>query len=493
MPDARDGQRILVDHKGFKGLGDIVCETLFYEALRRAHPDAWIASRHGNSLAWGNPYVDAFDDSTPDAEFDRILRLPDLGRFTLGLGAAWQEGRTVFDHFMGLVGLEPLEHPPELFVLPREMEELGLEDDGGDRLIVAFSVDSKAPDRRWGAERFQRLLTELAAAYAVDFIELGSGHTEGHMGLGLDLVGQTDLRQTMAVLSLADLFIGNHGGLTHLAGGVGTPILCPWGASHPYEAFAYDALSVAVETAPECHHCRWLGGGPAECWDMASLHGRSPCTQEISVERMLEAAHRLLPEILSSRARLRAAKAERRARARDPRTLSRFDHQVAVTPHTHSYFHMGGPSDGWAFRDHAANYAQYRKIVAFPDWLSPECPWEELIARYVTGLHPESPWLLQLGTHPLSGAEAIELVTRYINEGMRWQGGIPRIMLVGGRLGSGERAYMLDRAEACFAFGAPGTPLPPVVPTFTDAGAFGEWLERQEGPAAPLEAAPDRV
>lgn len=472
-------RRILVDHTGFKGLGDIVCETAFYEALRRRHPGAWIASRGSNTLAWGNPHVDAFDETSPASAFDRILQLPDLGRFTLGLGEAWREGRPVFEHFCRLVGLEPLDHAPELHVLPREMEELGLEDDGSDRLIVAFSVDSKAPDRRWGAERFKELLEALASRHDLDCIELGSGHCEGHVGVGLDLVGQTDLRQSMAVLSLADLFIGNHGGLTHLAGGVGTPILSPWGASHPYRAFAYDDLSVAVETDPECRHCRWIGGGPAECWDMASLQGRSPCTQEISVPRMREAAETLLSELRARRDALRRMKAQRRLRARDPLELAHFDHRVAVTPFTHSHFHLGGPSDGWAFRDHGDNYAAYRKIVAFPDWLDPACPWEELLATYVTALHPESNWILQLSTHPLSGAEATELVTRYLNEGMRWLGGTPRLLFVGGRLGQLERAFMVERADAYVAMTPFGAPVPQGVRSLADPAQLQAWLAQE--------------
>ncbi|HEY9856116.1 MAG TPA: hypothetical protein V6D05_10285, partial [Stenomitos sp.] len=58
-------RRILVDHSGEKGLGDIVCELNLYPALRRRYPEAMIASRQSRSLAWGTPEIEAFDETSP--------------------------------------------------------------------------------------------------------------------------------------------------------------------------------------------------------------------------------------------------------------------------------------------------------------------------------------------------------------------------------------------------------------------------------------------
>ncbi|MNL68614.1 hypothetical protein D3C87_1933640 [compost metagenome] len=69
-------RRILVDHSGEKGLGDIVSELGCYVLLRARHSDGAFVSRGSRTLAWGHLFIDAFDESSPDDSFDPVLRLP---------------------------------------------------------------------------------------------------------------------------------------------------------------------------------------------------------------------------------------------------------------------------------------------------------------------------------------------------------------------------------------------------------------------------------
>ena len=435
--------RILVDHGGEKGLGDIVCELNAYAALRKQYPDAALVSRGSRTLAWGNPLIDAFDESSPDMDFDHVLRMPlHFDR----LKDALTRNQTIFEHFMVENGLEPPAAPPRLYVLPEEIEAIGLEADHPDDLIIAYSVDSKEPDRRWGEERFAELIQGLQQTYGGTYVEIGSGFTAGHVGIGYDLVGQTDLRQTMAILSEADLFIGNHGGLTHLAGGLGTPILCPWGASNPYAAYAYDDISIALETTPECRHCAWAANVHADCRETSVFSGRTACTQTISVTQMREAADRLLSRVRAERDALRAAKRKRTLAARDPKTLERFETPDSLDPYTNMRLFIGG-APGWGREHRVDNYARLRKIVAFPDWLDSASAWDSLVTSYVSAFSGAEDWVLVLSAAPLAGPEAHKMLDAYLRL-LERTAAFPKIMLIFGNVSDSDRRALIRSAAA---------------------------------------------
>lgn len=446
-PHPDSPRRILVDHGGEKGLGDIVCELGLYPALRRRFPEAEIASRQSRTLAWGTPEIDAFDEASDDDAFDLVLRQADLRPVTATLQDALRTGRTVFDNFLRFHGFAPEPAPPRLYVLPREVKALGLEDDGSDDLVIAFSADSKEPDRRWGPERFADLAHYLESAHGATLVELGSGLSAGHLGLGLDLVGQTDLRETMAVLSLCDLFVGNHGGLTHIAGAIGTPILAPWGASHPFSAYAYDPISVGVESEPACRYCGWHGEVLPECLAADLQTGRVPCTQVISVAAMQAAADALMPRLRAERDRLRSAKRERQLAARDPLGLSRFDRKTEVTPFSHQHLYLGGVP-GWGREHRADNFARLQQIVVFPDWFNRPAEWKREVDAFIEAHEPADPWVLTLTAHPLTGPEVWAVMDEYLLRERRFGKPIPKIRIVLGSLSPEERRYLQESAAA---------------------------------------------
>jgi ADP-heptose:LPS heptosyltransferase len=438
-----DPCRILVDHSGEKGIGDVICELNVYPALKAQHPHSQLISRGSRTLAWGNPFIDAFDESSPDDTFDRIVRFQTN---THSLKDSLAQDRSIFDHFLHANGFTSVAGPPRLYALPEEVANLGLEPDRPDDLIIAYSVDSKEPDRRWGEERFAELLRYLQETYGGTYLELGNGFTAGHVGIGYDLVGQTDLRQTMALLSSADVFVGNHGGLTHLAGGVGTPILTPWGASTPYWAYAYDTNSVVVETSPSCRHCGWTGNVLPECRATSVFVGRTPCTQDISVAQMREAADQLISRLLHDKARFREERAARRHAARAPQRLERFEQSDALNPYANLRLFIGGET-GWGGQHRRDDFARLRQIVAFPDWHNPESAWDSLVTAYISAFEAESPWVLTLSAAPLTGPEVNSLLTDYLRL-FECGASLPKIMIILGSLSEQERRYLIQHADA---------------------------------------------
>jgi ADP-heptose:LPS heptosyltransferase len=443
-------QSILIDHSGAKGIGDIICELNAYAALRSRFPNSHLVSRGSRTLAWGNPYIDAFDESSPDEAFDQVVR---LGIHWSRLKDSLSEGLSIFDHVMRANGLDMPSGPPQLHVLPAEVDAIGVEPDHPDDLLIAYSVDSKEPDRRWGEERFAELLQYIQETYGGTYLELGSGFTAGHVGIGYDLVGQTDLRQTMALLSEADLFIGNHGGLTHLAGGVGTPILCPWGASNPYRAYAYDAMSEVIETAPDCRYCAWTSNVTQDCQATSVFRGRTACTQTISVSQMREAADRLIFRLRLERERLRSLRHKRRQVSKDPRRLLRFDRPETLDPYTNMRLFIGG-TPGWGPEHRNDHYARLRKIVAFPDWHNPASAWDSLVSSYVSFFDADDPWVLILSAAPHTGPAVHELLDAYLR-GLDLKRPSPKVMLIFGSIGETERRDLIQNAEAYVPLAGP--------------------------------------
>lgn len=446
-------RRILVDHNGFKGMGDVVCELSLYDAVRRRHSDAEISSRGSRMLAWGHPAVDAFDESTPIEAFDEVIRIL---HYPQQLGPGYREamelGHRFVDRIWLAAGFLPPADLPRLYVLPRELDALGIEHDGGDDLVIAYSADSRDASRRWGGDRFRELARYLESVHGASLIEIGSGITEGRLGVGYDLVGQTDLRQSAAVLSLADLFIGNHGGLTHLAGAVGTPILSPWGASFPYDRYAYDQLSLAVEPDVPCKNCAWTGAVLPQCQAL-SFHGKPPCTDMISLDEMIRAAETLIARVRGHRAELRRAKAARSAAACDPEWLIRFEWSSQVTLCSHYHITLGG-SPGWVADHQADLFLRLQKIVAFPDWGSSD-DWKQLVGDYVTAFEANDDWALQLSTDPLSGDEARQRILDFLIHELRPAKTVPKLILIPGGLSLAERLWLRDSAAAYVATDGP--------------------------------------
>lgn len=435
-------REILVDHRGEKGIGDIVCELSAYESLKALYPDAVLVSRGSRTLGWGNPFIDAFDETSPDEAFEHVVRFHSNSHH---LQASLAKGMTIFEHFLETHDLPAAPHPPRLYSLPEEIADLGLTPDHPDDLIIAYSVDSKEPDRRWGEERFAALLHELQANYGGTYVEIGNGFTAGHLGIGYDLVGQTNLRQTMAVLSSADLFVGNHGGLTHLAGGVGTPILAPWGASTPYRAYAYDETSMGVETAPDCRYCGWTGQVLQQCRGTDIFQGRTPCTQAISVAQMRRAAEQFFPVIRAQRKQLRSVREERWRQARDPRKLGRYEQAQNLNPYANLRLFMGG-RPGWGREAFTESHSPLRKIVAFPDWYNPASAWESLVATYVSEFDADDPWVLVLSVAPLTGPEVSQLLSDYVGL-LGHQADLPKFLLLLGNLTEMDRRDLIQQAE----------------------------------------------
>jgi heptosyltransferase-2 len=109
------------------------------------------------------------------------------------------------------------------------------------RLIALCPGASYGPAKRWPANRFSDLAKLLIATQKVTVVLLGGREEqdlanefpEANSGQLINLMGQTTLREAMALLAGCDVVVANDSGLLHLAVAVGTPAIALFGPTDP--------------------------------------------------------------------------------------------------------------------------------------------------------------------------------------------------------------------------------------------------------------------
>ncbi len=273
----RSFERVLVATKS-SYLGDTIIATPFLAQLRAALPDARIDLLTGPQqveILTGCPDVDSFiplpqRDRKRLAPMWRLIRglratryqaaflLNRSGRSALtaiaagvperiGLSAEgrgpllttrvrWNRRQPEIECHLDLlraVGLPATYALPRLWVTAAERDEAVRWLPPGDGPLVVMHP-SCAHDRRrrnWPAERYVALGDHLVADRGARLLLAGSAEERDDCAAVAAairqpvtvLAGQTDFRQTMAVIAHAALWVGNDGGMLHTAVAVGTP------------------------------------------------------------------------------------------------------------------------------------------------------------------------------------------------------------------------------------------------------------------------------
>lgn len=134
----------------------------------------------------------------------------------------------------------------------------------GGRTLVALcpgSTNSRA--KRWPAERFASLADMLVEQAGADVVlvgareELNISEEVARMTRSRPIVltGETDLAQTAALLSVADLLVTNDTGPAHVAAAVGCPVVVIFGPTNPVTTRPFSPLAEVVRVPPDCAPC----------------------------------------------------------------------------------------------------------------------------------------------------------------------------------------------------------------------------------------------
>jgi len=254
-------------------LGDEVMALPIYGALRAAYPGCRLTALcNYPELLAGNPFVDAVNRVAGPVDRYILLR---------------SAPRDVYrpEHYARLAGVR----------LPSERPRLYYDDwstpllDGLRPPLVAIAAGASWATKRWPSERW-RAVGRALEEKGFTVIELGVAG-EG-VGVGVDLVGKTSVREAACVLHACDLLVCCDSGLMHLALAAGTRVLALFGPTDPAILVRDEPnLSALCSPAP-CQGC-WnkpeTTAPPGVCPE-----GRPCCLESIATEAVLEQAGKLL-------------------------------------------------------------------------------------------------------------------------------------------------------------------------------------------------------
>ncbi len=170
--------------------------------------------------------------------------------------------------------------------------------------LLAISPCASKPYRNWPAERYAAVADAAIERHGMAVVLTGGPSAlERHYADAItrtmrqrpiDLVGATDLKQLLALLSRCRLLIAPDSGPAHLATAVGTPVIGLYAATNPDRAGPYLSRHLTVNAYPEALAAAY--GRPVEAMPWGS-RVRTPGTMErIGVDAVLARLAQALAE-----------------------------------------------------------------------------------------------------------------------------------------------------------------------------------------------------
>jgi ADP-heptose:LPS heptosyltransferase len=273
---------VLVDYQGAWGLGDLLCsDPMMLGLLERYGRDTriFVNGPCGNVLH--NPLV--CGPASPGQAFDHhvaVQLFTHMDRVAYGKLEALP---SLIEHMCSYAEVTPSDLKPRLHLAPEDLQVLRriplL-----DKPRIAICADFVDPLRHWAPERWLAV-AEVLHEVGAQVIEIG---TKVRLGVGTDLVGKLSMRETAAVLSACNLFVGNNSGPFHYAQAAGVPCVTLFSLATPARFVHPGATVYPVEAEGlSCLHCmsnRFAEMQRTGC--TATPRGR--CMTDISVERVLD-------------------------------------------------------------------------------------------------------------------------------------------------------------------------------------------------------------
>ncbi len=205
----------------------------------------------------------------------------------------YQSERECLQSVLSASGIGRAQDLPTLIISETEKVEarnlLNSYGHNGTKQIVVIHPGANEPYvRQWGAERFAKTADELSAHHNCQIIVMGSADESDETAKVVNLMhskpivltGTASLRQAMGVLSIAELWIGNDGGMLHAAVALGASTIGMFGPTKAHR-WGYN----------EPRH-KTMVTNPTET--TASAARIRQCLDAISVESVLKEAIPLL-------------------------------------------------------------------------------------------------------------------------------------------------------------------------------------------------------
>lgn len=151
----------------------------------------------------------------------------------------------------------------------------------GDKLLVGLAPGATyGPAKKWFPERFAAVADRLIDEFAAQVVLLGSledrksadeVQQKSRHSL-INLSGNTNLKEAIAVMARCALFISNDSGLMHIAGALNVPLVAIFGSTNPAATSPVGNKSIVICKNVSCSPClKEVCPTDFRCMDMISI------------------------------------------------------------------------------------------------------------------------------------------------------------------------------------------------------------------------------
>ena len=213
-----------------------------------------------------------------------------------------------YNSLLGFIGIEPKYQNLELYLSDEDKQyaesifkEYSI---NGSSQVIALSAGGgaswgiEAEIKRWPKEKFALLVNKIIEKYKVTVIIVGDlkerdlllNIETGHQNKVINLAGKTTLAQSAAIINRADLFIGNDGGLLHVAVALKRKTISFFGPVDPRVYGPYppdEARHIVLRKTLECSPCYHK-------FRLNPCQRNRECLEKIDVDEVVEKMDRLL-------------------------------------------------------------------------------------------------------------------------------------------------------------------------------------------------------
>lgn len=278
--------RVLLDVRG--GMGDALMATEAAQQLHQFYPAVRITLyvRPGQGgLVRLSPWVDTLAEVERDCEvsedgYDRVFHLHDLAR-----RGWWKNQRHIVEMMGESLGVPLQNRPASVYIAPQVLAWAQRFWGSRPHPWIVVHPYATSQEKSWPMQHWKKLIPDLPGTV----VSVGS---EKQKLPCIQMEGQLDWQQTAALLSLADLQIGNDSGPMHLAAAVGCRVVAIWGATSPVNSGVAIPGRV-LNLIPQRKACgRWGIPCHSPC-DLSDNDSRF-CMAQITPERVASSVKELL-------------------------------------------------------------------------------------------------------------------------------------------------------------------------------------------------------
>ena len=171
-----------------------------------------------------------------------------------------EKNQNIIEHNMQRLGIDKYDYKAVYYLNEEEKEWAKQKTSQFEKPILAICTKSKETVKNWPEANWSRLIKDLK--YKFSIIQLGDDKEPFFESIHR-YAGKLSMRESAAILSTTNYFIGPDSLLMHIANGLDIPSIIIFGGSRPVDCFGYSE-NINLGNYLDCSPC-WIHEGYEEC------------------------------------------------------------------------------------------------------------------------------------------------------------------------------------------------------------------------------------